>query len=77
MNPAKCIFSGLEVPAIEKVVKIALDLQYMLGAGDELAAAELFDGAQLETEEKIALWSCFNSQQRSLLKDLMQDLRCP
>jgi hypothetical protein len=72
MKPYKVSFTGLSVPSIEKVVRVALEMQYFMGAKEDYAAAEIFEYVELDENEKVALWSCFSSDQRSILKSVMQ-----
>ena len=69
-NPAHPSFTGLNPLAIEKVVRLALEIVSDLAKDEDWAAIEKWEHAQLEIEERLALWSCLDSQQRSALKSL-------
>ena len=73
LRPANPRFDGLAIWQIERIVKTAIDAQWLMGAGDELAAMELIPQYPNDTwsvEMIVALWSCFSSSQRSAIKEL-------
>jgi hypothetical protein len=50
------------------LVKIAKQVKATLALGDNEAAAEYLEGQKLDPDEKLAIWSLFDSKERSAIK---------
>lgn len=71
-NPARPNFQYLEPQEILDTVRYALLIVEQLAREDDYAALELFQECNWRIEQKAALWSCFNSQQKSILGSLIE-----
>jgi len=71
-NPAHPHFGTLEIEKIERIVKIALYMVEQIALGKPYSAYEEMEWYRLSIEEKAALYSCLNSAQRSVIRELAE-----
>lgn len=69
-NPPKVLLNGLTIDEQRKVIRLALEVVYELGKGNEWAAFEIFETAGLDIESRIAFGSLLNSQQGAVMASL-------
>jgi hypothetical protein len=76
-NPPPVMLDNLTPDQQRKVIRLALLVVAELAAGRDWAAFEMLDTEMVELEEKMALWSLLDSQQRSTIKSLSDAARKP
>ena len=74
--PARVWLQGLPEESVRKVVKLALQVVVDLARQEDWQAYEAYKHAGLDNEEHLAFWSCLDSRQRSILKDIAEVDKC-
>ena len=74
-HPPKVLLDGLNPEQQRKVIRLALQVVYELGKGNDYSAFEMFEFAGLDTEERIAFGSLLDSKQGAVMASLAQVAR--
>ena len=69
-NPPRVMLNGLDEGQKVKVIRLALQMVYELGKGNDYSAFEMFELAGLSIEERIAVGSCLDSRQGAIIASL-------
>ena len=69
-NPPKVMLNGLDEGQKVKVIRLALQMVYELGRGNDYCAFEMFEMAGLSIEERIAVGSMLDSKQGAIIASL-------
>ena len=69
-HPPKVLLEGLDPEQQRKIIRLALQVVYELGKGNDYAAYEMIDFENIEQDAVLyeALWSLMDSSQRSRIK---------
>ena len=71
ITPAGGAWDSMTGEQQQNLERIAMDVISYLAKARDLDAAERINAAELETDEKVALWTRFDSKQRAALKKAM------
>ena len=71
ITPTGGAWDGMTGEQQQNLERIAMDVISYLSKARDLDAAERIAAAELDTDEKVALWTRFDSKQRSALKKAM------